>query len=96
VATAALQNDLEMLRAYEEATLAAQDASPMPALPPLEAYAEMLASIQAGHDPAVVVSRAGMSVASFGRVERACSAKLAAEPATADALRALLRAKMRG
>ncbi len=96
VAIASLQNDLELLRAYEEATLAGQDALPMPPMPPLEVYADLLASIEAGQDPAVVLARAGMSVASFGRVQRAWSAKLAADPTLAAALRALRRANPRG
>ncbi|WP_437708927.1 hypothetical protein WMF45_32305 [Sorangium sp. So ce448] len=97
VATAALKADLSLGQDLDLAYAAAQAAlgPPAPAMP-LEDYARLAARIEAGEPPGVVLAGAGLSLAAYTRLQRAWTARLAADPALARTYRAMVAAARPG
>ncbi|MGK3983619.1 hypothetical protein WME99_11325 [Sorangium sp. So ce136] len=93
VATAALQSDLSLGEDLDRAYTAAQVelGSPGPTLA-LEEYARLAARIEAGEPPSSVLARARLSLASYARLQRAWTLRLAADPALARTYREMVAA----
>ncbi len=96
IATAALAGDPTLGHEVDRAFIAAQDAAggDEPACS-VEVYARLIVRIEAGDELPAVLAAEGLSLADWARSCRAWAARIAADPAVADAY-AAARAAARG
>jgi hypothetical protein len=93
IATALLQGDQSLALEYDRLYVGAQDAlgageEPMP----IETYAEIVAEIESGGDPAEVYAAHGVSLACAARQQRAWTKRLAEDIDLTDRFRELVKA----
>jgi hypothetical protein len=96
IATAMLQQDASLPAEYEAAHAAAQGEIAGAREVTLEAYAGVVAAIEAGREPSIAIAEGGLTPASFAAAQRSWSAKIAADPAIESSFRALVEARRAG
>jgi hypothetical protein len=91
IAGAMLAGDLALAQEYDALLAEAQEAlGAEEADLGIEAYASLLARLEAGHEPAQTLSEAGLTAQSFARIQRRWAKRVAGDAAQAEALRGLV------
>ncbi len=93
IATALLQNDGSLSKAYDEAFQEAQEALEKGPPLSLEEFAAMVARIEDGQEPAVAIAAAGLSLGAFARAQRTWAARIAGDGRIASSFWAAVAAQ---
>lgn len=88
VAVAGLQGDTVYLKRYDDACVAGQErvAQDQP-IWPMEQFAVVVAQIEAGYPPPLVLAQAGLTMAGFAKMQRVWAQELAKDPDASRAFR---------
>lgn len=89
LAASLLGGDMTLRAEYDEGYAQASSEAPAPALT-LEEYAAVVAGIEAGRSPAVVLAEANLSLASFATTQRDWAPRIAVDPRLEEELRRLV------
>jgi hypothetical protein len=97
IATAAMRGDPSLATELDRLYTAAQDSfGPTDPTRPLDHYATLVARMEAGEDPADTLAADGLSLADWGRLQRAWTRRLANDAALASTFRGWVERLKRG